>query len=86
MEAAASIVAKVVLLADAVSEFWINVSAVNSSACNFDVAVRASVTPCGLEQIPLVVWFVSLFTGYGLPPLNSVMEGISTTYVGPVPL
>ena len=86
MEAAASIVAKVVLLADAVSEFWINVSAVDSVACNFDVTVRARVVLCGLEQIPITVWFVRLFTGYGLPPLNSIMEGLTMTYVGPVPL
>lgn len=86
MEAAASVVAKLMVLADAVADFWINVSAVDSGACNFDVTVRASLTTCGLEQIPLMAWFVSIFTKYGLPPLNSVMEGLTMTYVGPVTL
>ena len=84
MEAISSVVTKLSLLLDAVSDPWVNITEVANHDCDLGVAIQAAANQCGHDVGATVVYFVGILVGYVVPPFLSVMHGITFTGTGPV--
>ena len=84
MGAVSSVVAKLSLLLNAVSDPWVNVTEVANHDCALGVTIQATANQCGQDVGSTIVYFVGILVGYVVPPLLSVMHGITFTSTGPV--
>ena len=78
-----SVLAKLTVLVDAVSEQWIGINGTPGSECSLDWTVQVSVLPCGEQIVTFLASCAGLVTGYVMPPLLSLMHGASYTQAGP---
>ena len=79
-----SVVSKLALLLNAVSDPWVNVSEVAGRECALDVTVQATVNQCGQDIGSTVIYFVGVIVGWVMPPVLAVLHGITFTSASPV--
>ncbi len=80
MTALTSVMAKTLVMVDAVSGNWFDVSlSVADPVCN--VGMNITTTECGEQLVPYVASLVSVFAHYGMALLTEVLMGIAVAYV-----
>jgi hypothetical protein len=84
LEAITSVVAKLSLLLNAVSDPWVNITEIANHNCALGVEIQATANQCGQDVGSTIVYFIGTIVGYVVPPLLSVMHGITFTSNGPV--
>jgi hypothetical protein len=80
MAALASIMAKVLVLANAVSDYWVIVSWYIPNADCFSTA-NTTVTECGRQLGSMLVWMVLFLVRYGGPVAVEALQGMVGTHV-----
>jgi hypothetical protein len=76
----ASIMAKALVLANAVSDYWVIVSWSIPNADCFP-AVNTTVTECGQQLGSMLVWIVLTLVKYGAPVSLEVLQSMVVTHV-----
>jgi hypothetical protein len=80
MAVLASIIAKVLVLANAVSDYWAIVSwSIPNTDCFW--TVNTTVTECGRQLGSMLVWMVLVLVRYGGPVAVEALQGIVGTRI-----
>lgn len=77
MDSAAFVVAKLVTLTNAATDYWINATAVAGSGCELDTSIVITVNPCGQEIGSNLTYLIWVFVNYIMPPFVDVVHGLS---------